>query len=104
MTTTREARHLNGADLGKTITVDLDENTVTGHLTSVGHRANLINDERLCTTTPRYEIGPGKTILEILVTTGILQTTIEPTHPVAITGTDTPPGLNLHKSVLDQDG
>lgn len=104
MTTTREARHLNGADLGKTITVDLGEHTVTGHLTSVSHQANLINDERLCTTTPRYEIGLGKTILEILVTTGILQTTIEPNHPVAITGTNTPSGLDLHRSVLDQDG
>lgn len=104
VTTTREARHLNGADLGKTVTIDLGEHTVTGHLTSVGHQANLINDERLCTTVPRYEIGPGKTIFEILVTTGILQTTLEPTHPVTITGTPTPAGLNLHKSVLDQDG
>lgn len=104
MTTTREARHLNGADLGKTITVDLGEHTVTGHLTSVSHQANLIHNERLCATTPRYEIGPGKTILEILITTGILQTTLEPTHPITLTGTPTPPGLDLHKSVLDQDG
>ncbi|UAV84828.1 hypothetical protein [Glutamicibacter mishrai] len=104
MTTTREARHLSGADLGKAITVDLEEHTVTGHLTSVCHRANLIDDESLCETMPRYEIGPGKTMIEILVTTGILQTTIEPTHPVKVTGTPTPPGLDLHKSVLDQDG
>lgn len=104
VTTTREARHLNGADLGKTITIDLGEHTVTGHLASVSHQANLINDERLCDPAPRYEIGPGKTILEILVTTGILQTTIEPTHPVTITGTPTPAGLDLHRSVLDQDG
>lgn len=103
MTTTREARHLSGADLGKAITVDLDENTVSGHLTSVSHQANLIDDERLCTTVPRYEIGPGKTMIEILVTTGILQTTIEPTHPVAITGTDTPPGLNLHRPIVNQE-
>lgn len=102
MTTTREARYLSGSDLGKAITVDLDENTVSGHLTSVCQRANLIDDERLCETMPRYEIGPGKTMIEILVTTGILQTTIEPTHPVTITGTDTPPGLNLHRSVIDQ--
>lgn len=104
MTTTREARHLNGADLGKTITVDLGEHTVTGHLTSVSHQANLIHNESLCDPATRYEIGPGKTILEILVTTGILQTTIEPNHPITITGTDTPAGLDLHRSVLDQDG
>lgn len=103
MSITREARHLSGADLGKAITVNLGERTVTGHLTSVSHRANLIDDERLCETMPRYEIGPGETMIEILVTTGILQTTIEPTHPVTITGTDTPPGLNLHRSVIDQD-
>lgn len=102
MTTSRQAQHLSGADLGKAITVDLDENTVSGHLTSVSHQANLIDDKRLCTTVPRYEIGPNKTMIEILVTTGILQTTIEPTHPVTISGTDTPPGLNLHRSVLDQ--
>lgn len=104
MTTTREARHLNGADLGKTITVDLGEHTVTGHLTSVGHRANLINDERLCATTPEYTLGRASAIVEVLVPSGLLQTTLEPTHPITITGTDTPPGLDLHRSVLDQDG
>ncbi len=95
MTTTREAKHLSGADLAKTITVNLDENTVTRQLTS---------DERLCTTQPEYSLGRASTILEIILPTGLLQTTLEPTHPVTITGTPTPPGLDLHKSVLDQDG
>lgn len=104
MTTTREARHLSGADLGKTITIDQGDHTATGPMSSVIHLSKLIHQERLCDTTPRYEIRPGNTIVEILVTTGILQTTLEPTHPVTITGTPTPAGLDLHRSVLDQDG
>lgn len=104
MTTTREARHLNGADLGKTVTVDLGDDTVTGTLSGVTHTGNLIAEERLCTTQPEYTLGRASVIVEVLVPSGLLQTTIEPTHPVTITGTPTPPGLNLHNSVLDQDG
>ena len=88
MTTQREARHLSGNDLGKTIAIDQGDHVVTGALSSVTHTSNLIREERLCDKAPRYEIGPGNTTIEILVTTGLLQTTLEPTHPITITGTD----------------
>lgn len=104
VTTTREARHLNGADLGKTVTVDLGDDTVTGTLSGVTHTGNLIAEERLCTTAPEYTLGRASVIVEVLVPSGLLQTTIEPNHPITITGTDTPAGLDLHRSVLDQDG
>jgi len=104
MSITREARHLSGADLGKTITIELGDDTVTGTLSGVTHTGNLIAEERLCTTEPEYTLGRASVIVEVLVPSGLLQTTIEPTHPVNITGTDTPAGLDLHKSVIDQDG
>lgn len=104
MTTTREARHLNGADLGKTITIELGDDTVTGTLSGVTHTGNLIAEERLCATAPEYTLGRASVILEVLVPHGLLQTNLEPTHSIAITGTPTPPGLDLHRSVLDQDG
>lgn len=104
MTTTREARHLNGADLGKTITVSMGDDTITGTLSGVTHTGNLIAEERLCTTRPEYTLGRASVIVEVLVQSGLLQTTLEPTHTITITGTDTPAGLDLHRSVLDQDG
>ena len=82
MTTTREARHLNGADLGKTVTIELGDDTVTGTLSGVTHTGNLIAEERLCTTTLGYSLGRASVIVEILLPTGILQTTLEPTHPI----------------------
>ena len=88
MTTTREAKYLAPIDTGKTITVT-DTNTgktVTGELL----RIDAIDCSSIDLT-----IIAGKDSGHYLV---------EHDDEVTITGTDTPPGLSLHRSVLDQDG
>ena len=84
MSTTREARHLSGADLDKTITVtdEMDGRTVTGVLDKITHYG--------CSATLTI-LGEGASIY------------VGANDPVTITGTNTPPGLNLHRSVIDQD-
>lgn len=84
MTTTREARHLSGADLDKTVTVtdELDGRTVTGILDKITHYGS---------SASLTILGAGESIY------------VGANDPVTITGTDTPPGLNLHRSVIDQD-
>lgn len=87
MTTTREAKYLAAVDLGKTITVtDTDtDKTVTGELQSI--EATDCSDIQL-------NIIAGKDSGTYHVAHG---------DEVTITGTDTPPGLNLHRPVTDQD-
>lgn len=84
MTTTREARHLSGADLDKTVTAtdEIDGRTVTGILDKIIHYGS---------SATLTILGAGESIY------------VGANDPVTITGTDTPPGLNLHRSVIDQD-
>lgn len=110
MTTTREARHLSGADLGKTIsykTLDTETGeTVThyGRLVKADHQLNIVEDTSICDPHPTYSLGQPSFRIELLCEGTFITTNLSPDHPVTITGTDTPPGLNLHQSVLDQDG
>ena len=88
MTTTREAKYLAAVDLGKTITVtDTDtDKTVTGELQSI--EATDCSD------------------IQLSIIAGKDSGTYHVAHDdeVTITGANTPPGLNLHPSVIDQDG
>lgn len=103
MPTTREAKYLSGVDLGKTIAIAQGEKEITGMLSSVTHTGNLICDESLCTAERTYSIGRADIIIEIISPEGPLKFITDPHRPVAITGTDTPPGLNLHKPVTEQE-
>ncbi|PRB78258.1 hypothetical protein CQ012_02395 [Arthrobacter sp. MYb214] len=87
MTTTREARHLSGADLGKTIEF-LGKEPGDGLTYRTKGTIVAIEHEDDCVS---IDTGNGYRL-------------IRAGEPVTITGTDTPPGLNLHRSVLDQDG
>lgn len=110
MTTTREAKYLSGADLGKTISYKIldpetrETITHTGRLVKADHQLNLIEDTSLCDPHPTYSLGEPAFRIELLNAGTFITANLSPDHPVTITGTDTPPGLNLHRSVLDQDG
>lgn len=88
MTTSIEARYLSGNDLGKTLTVDMGE-PISGIIGGLGMDAERISI---------YFEQPAED------RQGTFAVHITPDHLVTITGTPTPPGLNLHRSVLDQDG
>lgn len=109
MTATREARHLSGADLGKTIsykTLDTETGeTVThsGRLVKADHQLNIVEDTSICDPHPTYSLGQPSFRIELLCEGTFITTYLRPDHPVAITGTLTPPGLDLHRSVIDQD-
>lgn len=88
MITTRAAKYLTPMDTGKTITIT-DKDTghnVTGQL------------QRIDAT----DCSP----IDLTIIAGSYSGHYLVNHDdeVTITGTDTPPGLNLHQSVLDQDG
>lgn len=87
MTTTREARYLSGADLGKTIEF-LGKEPGSGLTYRTKGIIRAIEHEDDCVS---IDTGNGYRLIRAI-------------EPVTITGTDTPPGLNLHRSVLDQDG
>lgn len=84
MTTTREARHLSGADLDKTVTAtdEIDGRTVTGILDKIIHYGS---------SATLTILGAGESIY------------VGANDPVTITGADAPSGLDLHRSVIDQD-
>lgn len=107
MTLTREARHLSLNDLGKTIQYETDGQPTRGVLVDLTGSVDLIDDsthqdranDRIC-----YIIG-GTRICAVIITAGeYVSATFGPNTLVTIEGTSTPPGLNLHRSVLDQDG
>ena len=85
MTTTREARYLSGTDLGKNIEFLGKEPAsgltyrTTGTIVAIEHEDDCVS----------IDTGNGYRI-------------IRASDPVTITGTDTPPGLNLHRSIIDQ--
>lgn len=87
MTTTREARHLSGADLGKTIEF-LGQEPGSGLIYPTTGTIVAIEHEDDCVS---IDTGNGYRL-------------IRAGEPVTITGTPTPAGIDLHRSVLDQDG
>ncbi len=109
MTTTREAKYLSGADLGKTIsykTLDTETGeTVThsGRLVKADHQLNIVEDTSICDPHPTYSLGGPSFRIELLCEGTFITTNLSPDHPVTTTGTDTPAGLNLHRSVIDQN-
>lgn len=109
MTTIREAKYLSGADLGKTIsykTLDTETGetiTHSGRLVKADHQLNLIEDTSICDPHPTYSLGEPAFRIELLNAGTFTTANLSPDQPVTITGTDTPPGLNLHRSVIDQD-
>lgn len=109
MTITRQAKYLSGADLGKTVsykTFDTDTGktiTHTGHLIKAEHQLNIIEETSICDPNPTYSLGAPSFRIELLCAGTFTTKLLDPDHPVTITGTPTPPGLDLHRSVLDQD-
>ena len=84
---TREAKYLAPVDIGKTVTVtDTDTGkTVTGE---------LLHIDAIDCSPIDLTIIAGKDSGHYLV---------QLDDPVTISGTDTPPGLNLHRPVTDQE-
>ncbi|UXN30996.1 hypothetical protein [Glutamicibacter sp. M10] len=109
MSTTREARHLSGADLGKTISYKIldpetrETITHTGRLVKADHQLNLIEDTSLCDPHPTYSLGEPAFRIELLSAGTFITANLSPDHPITITGEPSPTGLDLHRSVLDQN-
>ncbi|WP_404291109.1 hypothetical protein [Glutamicibacter arilaitensis] len=85
MTITREARHLSPNDTGKTMTATdlLTKQTVTGEF---------------------YRITAAENSIELTIINGARhEVFLTYNDTVTITCTPTPPGLNLHKPVTDQN-
>lgn len=107
MTTTREARHLSGADLGKTVEYHVGESRIKGKLYGVNAHADLIDETTygdLWAGRESWAIGQTRVNLSVLSGAESLEHNLPLDRPVSVTGTDTPAGLNLHRSVIDQGG
>ncbi|MGV2853753.1 hypothetical protein ACNPON_18630 [Glutamicibacter sp. AGC13] len=107
MTTTREARHLSGADLGKNIEFKKGDATLNGILAEVHPQAQLIDDTCIADAVAgrtTYTLGQRFVGIIMLIDGEPTGTSLTMSHPVTITGTNTPPGLNLHRPVADQEG
>lgn len=90
MTTTRVARHLSGADLGKTIEF-------------LGKEPGKEPGDGLTYRTKGIIVAIEHEDDCVSIDTGNGYRLIRAGEPVTITGTDTPAGLNLHRSVIDQN-
>lgn len=86
MPTTREAKYLAPVDFGKTITVT---NTKTGKTVT----GELVRIDAIGCSPIDLTVIAGKDSGHYLV---------DRNDEVTITGTDTPPGLNLHQPVTEQ--
>lgn len=105
MTTTREAKYLSGADLGKTIEFKKGDATLNGILAEIHPQAQLIDDTCIADAVAgrtTYTIGQRFVGIIILIDGEPTGTSLTMSHPVTITGTPTPEGIDLHRSVLDQ--
>ena len=87
MTTTRSAKYLSGADIGKTIEF-LGKEPGSGLTYRTTGTISAIEHEDDCVS---IDTGNGYRL-------------IRADQPVTITGIGTPAGLDLHRSVIDQDG
>lgn len=106
MTTTREARHLSGADLGKTVEYQVGESRIKGTLYGVNAHADLIDDTTygdLWAGRESWALGQTSVTVSVLSGTESLEHNLPLDRPVSVTGADTPPGLNLHRPVIDQN-
>lgn len=92
MTTTRQAEYLSGADRGKHVEFVATAGKYTGPYRISGP---LIAVKHL---------GDGTTTLIVQSPSGPKYGDVPADTMITITGTPTPPGLNLHSSVLDQNG
>lgn len=92
MTTTREAQRLTGVDRGKHVAFIHPGGKYSGAYRIEG---TLVSVKHL---------GDGTTTLVVQADGGIRYGDITENTLVTISGTPTLPGLNLHHSVLDQDG
>ncbi|MGP9781844.1 hypothetical protein ACT3UQ_05215 [Glutamicibacter sp. AOP12-B1-11] len=109
MTTSREAKYLSGADLGETVSYKMHDGesgetvTHTGHLIKADHQLNIIEETSFCDPNPTYSLGSPSFRVELICAGTFITTHLDPEHPVTISGTPTPAGLDLHRSALDQD-
>lgn len=92
MTITRQAKYLSGVDRGKHVAFIHPEGKYSGAYRIEG---TLVSVKHL---------GDGSTTLVVHTLGGIRYGDITENTTVTITGTPAPAGLNLHRSVIDQDG
>lgn len=90
MTTTREAKYLSGVDRGKHVAFVHPGGKYSGAYRIEG---TLVSVKHL---------GDDSTTLVVQTVGGIRYGDITENTTVTITGTPTPAGLDLHRSVLDQ--
>lgn len=83
----RAAKYLSGVDRGKTISMYCKDTlrSITIDILAVEH-------------------WPGETIVWVPADLNQEPYHLDPEQNVLITGTPTPAGIDLHRSVLDQDG
>lgn len=90
MSITREARHLSGNDLGKTITYQTGQSTIHGMLYALNPQADLISETTyadLAAHKERWTIGQQTLTLSILANGQPIHHQISMNTPVTITGT-----------------
>lgn len=92
MTTTRQAKYLSGVDRGKHVEFVSTAGKYTGPYRISGP---LIAVKHL---------GDGTTTLIVQSPSGAKYGDVPADTKITITGTSTTAGLDLHRSVLDQDG
>jgi len=101
MTITRKAKYLSANDFGKPVSIQGKESAVTGVLVGIDARADYAVDRRNLTESRRV-IGHTEISLIIVLETGCIDVPVKPNTRIIIEGTPTPPGLNLHQPVTEQ--
>lgn len=103
MTTTRQAKYLSANDFGKPITIQGKESAITGVLVGISALADYAVERRRATETSTILVGHTDISLIILLETRCINVAVKPNTRTIIEGTPTPPGLNLHQPVTEQD-
>ncbi|MGV2855417.1 hypothetical protein ACNPON_17705 [Glutamicibacter sp. AGC13] len=102
MTIERQAKYLSANDFGKPITIHGKESAITGVLVGIDALADYAVD-RMNLTAVNATLGQTDIALAVLVETGRVDVPVKPNTQITIDGTPTPPGLNLHQPVTQQD-
>ncbi|WP_426734389.1 hypothetical protein [Glutamicibacter sp. 2E12] len=98
----RQAKYLSVNDFGKPITIQGKETAITGVLVGIDALADFAIERRSASETSTI-LGHSDISLVILLETGCINVPVKPNTQITIDGTPTPPGLNLHQPVTQQD-
>lgn len=102
MPITREAKYLSANDFGKPITIQGKESAITGVLVGIDALADYAVQRKNLTEISTVN-GHTDISLIILLETRCINVAVKPNTRTIIEGTPTPPGLNLHQPVTEQD-